>query len=714
MKQNKKNYIFTQLFFFSFALILTSLILGYKNLNIFNVNWTLYNDAIADYLSWLYFKNDIWRFPLIGDNPNFGISGSSTLAFSGTIPFLAIIFKSLNFLIPGNFTYFGIWIFICFYFQSIISFLLINKLTHDYYYSLVGSIFFCLSPILFNQIGIHFSLVGQWIIILSFYFYINENIEKKFLYNIFLIIFSTLVHFYFTIMLLIVYTIFAVFNFFEKKDLQFHVKKLLILILALLPLMYVVGYFSIPPQDTLGFGYGYYKLNLLSPIDPSSINSNGSVFWSRIIPDMPSATAGEFEGFSYFGLGQLLLILISFVLFFKKKIFNIKKILPYLLLILIFFLLSLTHKIDVGKYSLIDLDINKYVFGILSLVRASGRFFWPIYYFLIFFSMYIISLSFNKNVKILIISLLLIIQFIDISKGLKNYLFAEAFNKKEYNTTNQIWKDLEQDYEAVSSTYVKNQSSDFNNIIGFLKESVMPTEIAYIARFDRKKLIEARYNNYQNFYRNNLDINKFYIINNLGHVNHLKFLLKNSEHAILKRDNSWLLLPNKAHLMSDKDILNLSSLKIKEIKLNEKLIFNEKISEVTSQVLGLGWSYDHSTNGIWTDGEKASIILDTKNLIKKSYHIEIDITPMLLKDNQQIYLSVSGDGVATKKLSFKKTDKIQSDKIKIKFKKENLISKRFLILNFDIEGVISAIDVRKSPDARRLGIQINNLMVRID
>ena len=128
----------------------------------------------------------------------------------------------------------------------------------------------------------------------------------------------------------------------------------------------------------------------------------------------------------------------------------------------------------------------------------------------------------------------------------------------------------------------------------------------------------------------------------------------------------------------------------------------------------MGWSYDHSTNGIWTDGEKASIILDTKNLIKKSYYIEIDITPMLLKDNQQIYLSVSGDGVVTKKLSFKKSDKIRKDKIKIIFKKESLISKRFLIINFDIEGVISAIDVRKSPDARRLGIQLNNLIVKID
>ena len=228
MMQKKQNHLSMQPIFLIIGFLFTWLILGFENLNIFNSNWTLYDDATTDYLSWIYYKNDVWRFTVIGKNLNFGLNEGSTIALSGVIPFLALIFKSLKYFIPNSFNYFGFWFFLCFYLQSYISFLLIKKLTNDHYYSLVGSIFFCLSPIFFNQIGMHFSLSGQWIIILSFYFYCNDSLDKKFSYNIFLICFSTLVHFYFTMMLSIIYGVLAFFNFIDKKNFPFHLKKIVI------------------------------------------------------------------------------------------------------------------------------------------------------------------------------------------------------------------------------------------------------------------------------------------------------------------------------------------------------------------------------------------------------------------------------------------------------------------------------------------------------
>ena len=105
------------------------------------------------------------------------------------------------------------------------------------------------------------------------------------------------------------------------------------------------------------------------------------------------------------------------------------------------------------------------------------------------------------------------------------------------------------------SKLVKIKCNEFFKIIGFLKSKTPKTEIAYLARFDRKKLIETRYNNYKNFYEKNIDSKKFYVINNYGHLNHLKFLTKNSKHAILKRNNIWLLLPNKSEIMTEKDFV---------------------------------------------------------------------------------------------------------------------------------------------------------------
>ena len=69
--------------------------------------------------------------------------------------------------------------------------------------------------------------------------------------------------------------------------------------------MYFVGYFHIPATDALGFGYGYFKTNFLSFIDPvPSLNSND---WSIILPDIYNFS-GENEGFAYLGFGILILI----------------------------------------------------------------------------------------------------------------------------------------------------------------------------------------------------------------------------------------------------------------------------------------------------------------------------------------------------------------------------------------------------------------------
>ena len=68
--------------------------------------------------------------------------------------------------------------------------------------------------------------------------------------------------------------------------------------------------------------------------------------------------------------------------------------------------------------------------------------------------------------------------------------------------------------------------ADFFSVVDFLHKTSMQTEILYLARFNRQKLIAARYQNYKDFYDNNLNDEKFYIINNYGHLNHLKYLFQ--------------------------------------------------------------------------------------------------------------------------------------------------------------------------------------------
>ena len=137
MFRNKKIIFFYTIV----SLLLTINFFGIYNLSFTNFNWLTSKDQIADLTSWYYFKNDIWRFPL-GSNPNFGLEIGSGMVFSGAIPIFSIIFKIFSSLLPEDFHYFTIWIYVCFFLQGYMAYLVIKKLTKNDLYSIIGSIFF--------------------------------------------------------------------------------------------------------------------------------------------------------------------------------------------------------------------------------------------------------------------------------------------------------------------------------------------------------------------------------------------------------------------------------------------------------------------------------------------------------------------------------------------------------------------------------------------
>ena len=79
-------------FYCILSLILTTYILGIDNLSLINTEWLRAHDVTTDIISWKFFRDDIWRFPL-GNNPNYGMDIGSGIAFSGSVPVMAIIFK---------------------------------------------------------------------------------------------------------------------------------------------------------------------------------------------------------------------------------------------------------------------------------------------------------------------------------------------------------------------------------------------------------------------------------------------------------------------------------------------------------------------------------------------------------------------------------------------------------------------------------------------
>ena len=198
---------------------------------------------------------------------------------------------------------------------------------------------------------------------------------------------------------------------------------------------------------------------------------------------------GQVEGFGYLGIGgAALLIIIIFYVFFNFTELKNKKYRPYLLIIILFSLVALTNRIFFASNLLFEIELPKFIYGILSIVRASGRLFWPVYYLIFLGSVWIIYKKFSRKNSLYILLVLFSLQIIDISSGLKNYFNSNAFTKEKKEMDYSFWNKLSQERQVLRTTYLNNETNflmSLRNIL--LSENIQSTDIATYGRYNRKK-----------------------------------------------------------------------------------------------------------------------------------------------------------------------------------------------------------------------------------
>ena len=706
MKLIKRINFKINILFILISLGLTIILFGPENFKFTNINWITDKDTLIAQLAWKFFYNDNWHFPL-GKNPNYGIEIGNSIVFTGAVPFLSIIFKIFKNFLPNNFQFFSFWIFLCFFLQLLFSYLIVYHFTQNKKYSVISSFFFILSPILFYRIPMHISLVGQWIILASFF---AETITKekiKFYYWISILIISSLIHFYFTLMLSLIYFVIVFDRFLIEKKFSKLLKEIFVPFFSLLLMMYLSGYFEISLPDSLGYGYGYYKANILSFINPASTAYNFS--WSNFIP-MIQTNEGEYEGFGYLGLGGIILfILLTFNFVKREPLLGFKKNRPYYLLIIIFFILAISNTINFGSFVLLDTPLPKFLYAPLSIIRASGRFIWPIYYLILIVGLILIYKKNEKKRALLILIIILCIQIIDISSGLKNYINSKVFVKYEkVMFDDPIWNEISKEFQIIRTTYPNNNSKIFPQMTSvLLNGNFKKTDIIEIARYDRNKASKYRNKTYENFRKNKLEKNTVFIIDNKNHLRNLKFLLKESNSGFFFRNNLWILIPNYKNKTNKNDRNEFNNVNFIEIfpgKKKKLYLYDEE------SIIGLGWTHNLNNVGVWTEGKEANIIFKFRNHERKDYKLKFKIKSAMTNNIDELNLHIKFDGKLVKKISFDRFNNKDNKFIDINLKQENLI-KELHKVDFIIDNPVSPLSLLESADGRELGILLESIEI---
>ncbi|MBQ9846151.1 MAG: hypothetical protein IJO54_08750 [Oscillospiraceae bacterium] len=448
-------------------------IYGIGTLDVTNDTWiiTRYNesDIVQHYTGWINYRNSPWEFPL-GNSSYMAYPDGGNIAFSDSIPLLAILFKALSPVLPEVFQYLGITILISFILQGISSSLLIHELTKNKILAAISSVFFVLSPILLERSFRHSALSAHYLILFAMYIYFKyrSNLNEKNNFNKLpfgsmaaLCALSVGITPYFLPMVMIFVFVLSI-NYvcarFSLKD----IVKATIFFLICVCTAYLTGVLI----GTLGQGintsrggFGKYSMNLNAVINPYSL---GGYTWSQFMSPRAQAEP-QYDGFNYIGCGMLLFLLFSAVCaiinFIKGQAYlrfvkAVKENFVLLCACIFLTLFALSHIIYFGGLLIIEIPLPDILLNLCGIFRASSRMFWPVFYLIFTFAITCTFFVFKKYPKIVyvITTFFLALQIYDL-KGVLVEKHIEMQEKLTYEFPGDPELFQLGDYELVIDDY---------------------------------------------------------------------------------------------------------------------------------------------------------------------------------------------------------------------------------------------------------------------
>ena len=470
--------------------------LGFDKLNPGNISWLF--EARADwashYLGWCFYRDATWQFPL-GNIDRYYYPIGTNIGFTDSIPLLAIPLKLISFLLPENFQYFGLWLFLCmflngYYSLKIFQYFNLNKIAA---YLLV--VIILLNPVfIFRQI--HPSYCAHWLLIGSIYLYLttnkkSKNLKSKLNHQLILLFLSCFITVYLTAVVF-GFLLIVLFNLFYydklislKKGLIYFFSSLIILV-GSWSLIGLINYSKHTDIASTGF-YGTYKMNLNSLYNPLGN--------SKLLPNHDLVTGYQQDGFMYLGLGVLLMILISggYALqrYIKnKEIFFNKKLIPLFILCICLTVFAVTNVVSFNNQNIFTIPFLEKMVVIGDIFRASGRFFWSVYYLILFYFIIIFNkIPFSKYVKIGLVGLLVVIQLFDTSPVFTKKTGQLGDYKPPMNI--KYWNSVFSNFKSIITVMPFNNDlvsfQDYQEIAYFAYKSGGSVTNGNLARYDGKE-----------------------------------------------------------------------------------------------------------------------------------------------------------------------------------------------------------------------------------
>lgn len=493
------------------GVLFTFYLCGTTIINPSEINYLPNRDLNMLFQTWTLFRNDSWQWP-IWYNQNVVYPLGTYME----MPLLMAFLKLLSPILPKVFVYNGYLAIVNNILQFYIGFCLFRTLCRDKIIAILGGLFMLGASFYVWRFLAHITLTYQWMLLLAILLCIKPpkiTYKTDFYYFLILLFFSIgIAQPYIPVMIYaigigqifkLVYEKFGRFNLFQIGFMLF------LLTLIFFAGFYFFSYFSL--GNTRGTGFGQNQTPVLGFFYP--------VFNTLFASGWTLASSFErYEGECYLGLGVILLTIAMLILYPRLLIKNLamKKYMVLNIIIILMFVYSLSNVVLLTIHTplfIIPMPDIDFIQNICGALQSSGRFSWILGYAIIISSIVLFYeyMQQRKRLAYLILSLLLVLQILDLSK-LYNLVHQDYFMKNannlpwNYDLHDKFWNELDGKYQHLLVIDVDHEKFSYLAALNH-----MSINMFYLPRYnqDVRNLEQQQING---FLQNKLEDNSLYIV----------------------------------------------------------------------------------------------------------------------------------------------------------------------------------------------------------
>ncbi len=408
---------------------------------------------------WLFYQRAPWRWPL-GAFDNYVTPVGTSVAFTDSIPWVAVIAKALLGRDHAATQWVGPWLALCSFLQGWFAARLARFVSPHALVHVAAAVLFVASPVFGHRFG-HATLCAHWLILAL----LEQNVvaaispSQRRAVLIRLLAFEALAvgfHPYLLAMVLVL-AISGAAQLARQAERRARVEIALFAVVTpvvVLITAWAFGYFTGVASPAQGFGD--FSTDLAAFINPITRDR------SALLGPLPVGP-GQYEGFAYLGAGGLALAALALVLLWRTGRVSGEegKLLraPLVGACVALALYSLATPVTFLGHALFGLDaIYALVKPITASFRSSGRFIWPVYYLVLASSMFVVLRKLAPARGMLALSVAGALQVVDTRHANVTAVFAKPASAGFADPT---WDALPRDYAHLAMVPPEVRSNTF-------------------------------------------------------------------------------------------------------------------------------------------------------------------------------------------------------------------------------------------------------------